>query len=150
MLENWKQYIHKDDFDKLVNFVENTKNGIKEKTVCVIYGPRKTGKSTFANQLRENIGVMNVHHKQIGFLKRPSTGMGAKLIIVDNPEHYEFDDCVPHIKEYLSDTIIYRRPYTIQTKANIMIVSSDENFFDDFTQSTKNIFTVIRFVHEFT
>lgn len=149
MLNHWRQFVHEDDFNDLSSFVNNTKAGIKEPKICILFGPKNTGKSTFVNQLREEIGVMNVHAKQIGFLKRPSTGMASKLIIVDSPEHYEFDDCIPHIKEYLTDSVIYRRPYTIQTKANIIIVTNDLHFFDDFTQSTKNIFRVIRFTHQF-
>lgn len=149
MLNNWKQFIHEEDFDYLAKFVANTKAGVKEPTICILFGNKGTGKSTFANQLREDIGIMNVHSKQIGFLKRPSTGMASKLIIVDSPEHYEFDDCVPHIKEYLNDPVIYRRPYTIQTKANIIIITNDLHFFDDFTQQTKNIFKIIRFTHKF-
>lgn len=150
MLENWRKFIHEDDFNDLSSFITNTKAGIKEPQICIIFGKQHTGKSTFVNQLREDIGAMHVHSKQIGFLKRPSTGMISKLIIVDSPEHYEFDDCVPHIKEYLTDDVIYRRPYTIQTKANIIIVTNDLHFFDDFTQATKNKFKIIRFTHQFT
>lgn len=147
MLNHWKQFVHEDDFNDLSSFVNNTKAGIKEPKICILFGPINTGK--LINQLRDEIGAMHVYAKQIGFLKRPSTGMASKLIIVDNPEPYEFDDCIPHIKEYLTDQIIYRRPYTIQTKANIIIVTNDLHFFDDFTQSTKNIFRVIRFTHQF-
>jgi phage/plasmid-associated DNA primase len=149
MLDNWKPYIHPDDFIDLSTFVLNTQAGKKERKICILFGETGSGKSTFINQLRDYLGNMNVHCKQIGFLKRPSTGMAAKLIVVDSPEHYEFDDCVPHIKEYLSDEVIYRRPYTIQTKANIIIITNDLHFFDDFTPSTKEIFRVIRFTHKF-
>ena len=118
---------------------------MKENTICVLHGPRHSGKSTFAEQLRDEIGLLHVHSKQINFLKRPSTGISSKLIIVDNPENYEFDDCIPHIKEYLSEDIIYRRPYTIQTKANIMIITDDPDFFSDFTEATRSRFKVVRF-----
>lgn len=147
MLENWRHHIHQDDFDKLSSFVENTKNGIKENQICILFVQKQTDKSTFLQQLREYVGNMHVYSKQIGFLKRPSTGMASKLIIVDNPEHYEFDDTIPHIKEYLTEPVIYRRPYTIQTKANIIIITDDLNFFDDFTPTTKKIFNVVRFGH---
>lgn len=150
MLNHWKKFIHEEDFNDLLNFVNNTKNGIKESKICILFGDKNTGKSTFVNELRDEIGTNYVYWKQIEFFKRPSTGIASKLIIVDSPEHYEFDDCIPHIKEYLTDKIIYRRPYTIHTKANIIIITNDLHFFDDFTQQTKNIFRVIRFIHNFT
>lgn len=149
MLENWKQFIHKDDFDDLFSFVENTKSGIKEPTICILFGKKNTGKSTFVAELSKYVGQSNVHFKQIGFLKRPTTGITSKLIVIKNPEHFEFDDCVPHIKEYLTDEIIYRRPYTIQTRANILILTNDLNFFEDFTKQTKEKFKIIRFINVF-
>lgn len=147
MLENWRHHIYPDDFEKLSNFVEKTKNGIKEKKICVLFLQKHTNKSIFLEELREYVGLMHVYSKQIGFLKRPSTGTVPKLIIVDNPEHYEFDDTIPHIKEYLNEPVIYRRPYTIQTKANIIIITDDLNFFDDFTPTTKEFFNIVRFGH---
>ena len=149
MIENWKPYIHPEDFDELKLFISNTENNIKERKILILYGQGSNGKTTFLNQLREHLGQFNVHSKQIGFLKRPSTGVSTKLIIVEDPLYHEFDDCVPHIKEYLSEDLIYRRPYTIQTKANIIMTTNNLDFFDNFTPATKLRFKIIRFTYKF-
>lgn len=134
---------HSTEYPELHHFLSNTKNGIKESHICILHNPVDADNLSIIEYLLDELGKQNVCVKQLGFLKRPTTGNASKLIVIVNPEDYEFDDCIPHIKEYLSEDVVYRRPYLIQTLANIIILTKDLSFFDSFTHKTKSIFKIV-------
>uniref|UniRef100_A0A6C0DKF0 Uncharacterized protein n=1 Tax=viral metagenome TaxID=1070528 RepID=A0A6C0DKF0_9ZZZZ len=52
-LDNWKQYLTNDDYNYLIQFVENIKNNISNDKMIILSGPARTGKSTLKNDIQE-------------------------------------------------------------------------------------------------
>ena len=55
-LENWKQYLTDDDYNYLVQYVENVKNNIPNDKMIILSGPCRTGKSTLKNNISAYLG----------------------------------------------------------------------------------------------
>ena len=55
-LDNWKQYLTNDDYNYLIQFVENIKNNISNDKMIILSGPARTGKSTLKNDIQEYLG----------------------------------------------------------------------------------------------
>ena len=58
-LDNWKQYLTNDDYNYLIQFVENVKNKISNDKMIVLSGPGRTGKSTLAKDIITYLGIEN-------------------------------------------------------------------------------------------
>jgi ABC-type uncharacterized transport system ATPase subunit len=55
-LNNWIQYLTADDYDFLIQYVENVKNGIPNDKMIVLAGPARTGKTTLQNDITNYLG----------------------------------------------------------------------------------------------
>jgi len=55
-LDNWKQYLTNDDYNYLIQFVENVKNNISNDKMIILSGPPRSGKSTLKNDIQEYLG----------------------------------------------------------------------------------------------
>jgi len=55
-LNNWNQYLTNDDYNYLIQFVENIKNDIPNDKMIILYGPGRTGKTTLKNDIQEYLG----------------------------------------------------------------------------------------------
>lgn len=55
-LNNWKQYLKNDDYNYLIQFVENIKNNIPNDKMIILYGPGRNGKTTLKNDIQEYLG----------------------------------------------------------------------------------------------
>lgn len=55
-LNNWKQYLTNDDYNYLIQFVENIKNNIPNDKMIILYGPGRNGKTTLKNDIQEYLG----------------------------------------------------------------------------------------------
>lgn len=51
-LSNWTQYLDAYDYDFLIQYVENVKNGIPNDKMIVLAGPARTGKTTLQNDIK--------------------------------------------------------------------------------------------------
>jgi hypothetical protein len=58
-LDNWKQYLTMDDYNYLVQFVENVKNKFPNDKMIILSGPGRTGKSTLERDIRTYLGDEN-------------------------------------------------------------------------------------------
>lgn len=58
-LENWKQYMAKDDYDYLIQFVENVKNNVPNNKMIVLQGPGCNGKSTLMREIKQYLNEKN-------------------------------------------------------------------------------------------
>jgi ABC-type phosphate/phosphonate transport system ATPase subunit len=52
-LNNWKQYLTNDDYNYLIQFVENIKNNIHNDKMIILSGPSRSGKSTLKNDIQQ-------------------------------------------------------------------------------------------------
>ena len=79
-LDNWKQYLTNDDYNYLIQFVENIKNNISNDKLIILSGPSRTGKSTLKNDIQQYLGdeicgvfmmsgeiIYNENIKKLGF-----------------------------------------------------------------------------------
>jgi tRNA uridine 5-carbamoylmethylation protein Kti12 len=55
-LDNWKQYLTNDDYNYLIQFVENVKNNISNDKMIILSGPPRSGKSTLKNDIQQYLG----------------------------------------------------------------------------------------------
>jgi ABC-type phosphate/phosphonate transport system ATPase subunit len=80
-LDNWKQYLTNDDYNYLIQFVENIKNNISYDKMIILSGPSRSGKSTLKNDIQKYLGdefcgmfmmsgeiIYNENIKKLGFL----------------------------------------------------------------------------------
>ena len=58
-LNNWKQYLTNDDYNYLIQFVENIKNNIPNDKMIILSGPPRSGKSTLKNDIQQYLGDDN-------------------------------------------------------------------------------------------
>ena len=58
-LDSWKQYLTMDDYNYLVQFVENVKNKFPNDKMIILSGPGRTGKSTLERDIRTYLGDEN-------------------------------------------------------------------------------------------
>jgi ABC-type lipoprotein export system ATPase subunit len=79
-LDNWKQYLTNDDYNYLIQFVENIKNNISNDKLIILSGPSRTGKSTLKNDIQQYLSdeicgqmmmsgeiIYNENIKKLGF-----------------------------------------------------------------------------------
>ena len=55
-LYNWKQYLTDDDYNYLIQYVENVKNSIPNDKMLILSGPGRTGKSTLMDNISLYLG----------------------------------------------------------------------------------------------
>lgn len=55
-LDNWKQYLSVEDYNYLVIFVENIKNGLTNEKMIILSGPGRSGKTTLKNNISDYLG----------------------------------------------------------------------------------------------
>jgi adenylylsulfate kinase-like enzyme len=55
-LDNWKQYLTDNDYNYLIQYVENIKNNIPNEKMIILSGPGKTGKTTLKNDIQTYLG----------------------------------------------------------------------------------------------
>jgi len=55
-LSNWAQYLEAYDYDFLIQYVENVKNGTPNDKMIVLAGPARTGKTTLQNEIKSYLG----------------------------------------------------------------------------------------------
>lgn len=50
-LIKWKQYLSVEDYNYLVQFVDNMRNGVRNDKMIILCGPSGTGKTTLQNDI---------------------------------------------------------------------------------------------------
>jgi ABC-type lipoprotein export system ATPase subunit len=55
-LDNWKQYLHNDDYNYLIQYIENVKHGISNDKMILLSGPSRSGKSTLIKDIQTYLG----------------------------------------------------------------------------------------------
>ena len=55
-IHEWKQYLTSEDYNYLVEFIENIKNNILNDKIIILFGECKTGKTTLTNTIKTYLG----------------------------------------------------------------------------------------------
>jgi adenylylsulfate kinase-like enzyme len=55
-LDNWKQYLSDDDYNYLIQYIENIKHNISNDKMIILYGPGGSGKTTLKNDIQKYLG----------------------------------------------------------------------------------------------
>lgn len=55
-LYSWYEYLAEDDYNYLIEYVENVKNNIPNDKMIILCGPPRTGKSTLQNDILKYLG----------------------------------------------------------------------------------------------
>ena len=58
-LEHWKQYLYVDEYNYLIQYVENIKNNIPNDKMIILSGPSRSGKSTLQKDITTYLGNEN-------------------------------------------------------------------------------------------
>lgn len=56
-LHNWSQYLSADDYNYLIQYIENVKHGIQNDKMIILFGYERTGKTTLKNEIADYLGV---------------------------------------------------------------------------------------------
>jgi hypothetical protein len=60
-LDNWKPYLSQDDFEYLINYVENSKNNLPNNKLLILLGNGgANGKSCLIDEIRNYLGYENL------------------------------------------------------------------------------------------
>jgi len=54
--QNWQQYLQQADFEYLIQYIENIKNGIPNHEMIILLGPGCNGKSTLIEEIQTHLG----------------------------------------------------------------------------------------------
>lgn len=57
-LSDWAQYLNADDYEFLIQYVENVKNGIPNDKMIILAGPGRTGKTTLQNDIKTYLNLL--------------------------------------------------------------------------------------------
>ena len=56
-LNSWSQYLKADDYEFLIQYVENVKNGTINDKMIILAGPGRTGKTTLQNDIKRYLNL---------------------------------------------------------------------------------------------
>lgn len=161
LLENWRQYIHVDDFENLRDFIVRTQSGEKLNKILVLEGSGSNGKSTFIRELSAYLIQSHLNPSQTfathldEYNGRVTADLAevvdncSKLVILTEFES-NLNDTIEHNLRLLatnSDFVnrhAYHPPRTSQISGNcVMCVNSE------LPPSLNDIVTRVRFIHRF-
>jgi Flp pilus assembly CpaF family ATPase len=54
--QNWQQYLQQADFEYLIQYIENIKNGIPNHEMIILFGHGSNGKTTLINEINSHLG----------------------------------------------------------------------------------------------
>lgn len=54
-IQKWKDYLSNEDYNFLINYINNLNNDIINDKILILYGEGGTGKTTLINDIRKNI-----------------------------------------------------------------------------------------------
>lgn len=159
LLENWRQYIHVNDFDNLCDFIMRTHSGEKLNKILVLEGSGSNGKSSFINELRQYLTQSHLDPAQT-FATHLDEYNGivtenlaevvdscSQLVILTE---FELDSMIENNLRLLakkSDFVnrhAYCPPRTDQINGNFVMCVNAE-----LPPSLNDIVTRVRFVHRF-
>lgn len=55
-LNKWKQYLKEDDYNYLVQYIENIRNNVLNDKMIILSGQSRTGKTTLINDIKSYLG----------------------------------------------------------------------------------------------
>ena len=55
-LDSWRQYLRQNDYEYVIEYVENLKNNRKNDKMMILSGPGRSGKSTLIRDIFSYIG----------------------------------------------------------------------------------------------
>lgn len=58
-LDNWKPYLNEEDFEYLINYVENSKNNLPNNKFLILLGSGANGKTTLITEIENYLGNEN-------------------------------------------------------------------------------------------
>jgi ABC-type lipoprotein export system ATPase subunit len=162
-LEHWREYIHHEDFDTLLNFLNRTNVEEKLDKILVLEGCGGNGRSTFINEISNIIDVktlpLNINIAKaddVSDTQRCSPELAhvmedVKLISLRTEYGFEeYDKMIHNIKLLLTNPELkYRALYCKakigKIKGNFIMCSCPNYFPAEFVDSL----LIIRFVHKF-
>lgn len=156
---NISDYIGENDIYTLINFISDTKIGIRHNKIMMFHGPCNSGKTILINKIINYLGTNNVAILPFNlnlYNNKPApifAGLGnIKLIIIDNIQNTL--SIKSSLRQLLSDDkFIVRRLYSnaeyITPTWNILICSDQENLFDNDSTMEDRI-TMISFPNKFS
>jgi hypothetical protein len=54
--QGWQQYLHQEDFEYLIQYIYNIKNGIPNDRMIILFGYGCNGKTTLMDEIESNLG----------------------------------------------------------------------------------------------
>ncbi len=137
-VNNWKQYLNNIDYEFLMNFVENTKNGIKHDQMVILLGSGTNGKTTLINQIINYIGPNACQY----LIKKNTNHNGETKLFVKKD-----DDTVNKYSSIIKE-ILSNDPYYVNNTNNANIIGAI-NTLDNIDMGLAKRIKVIHMTHTF-
>jgi hypothetical protein len=117
-LSNWSQYLNPDDYDFLIQYVENVKNGTPNDKMVVFAGQGRTGKSTLKNDIKKYLGeelcegwpihspgdaIYNENPKRLGFFT------GIDEISRSKKSNQAIVNFIKYKQSFIADTLVIEK-----------------------------------------
>ena len=132
ILHSWKQYLTKDNYTFLLQFVENAKNHIPNEKVLILSGIGRNGKTTLMHEIMFYIGSQycyECNEPQCGVFKKSPRQMvlihgGIEYFKHDNENTKQLLDLIEKQRSIICDTskldlvdpFIFDKAYIINMK----------------------------------
>jgi tRNA uridine 5-carbamoylmethylation protein Kti12 len=110
-LDNWKQYLTQDDYNYLIQFIENIKNNIPNDKMILLSGTGRTGKTTLKKDIQKYLGyetcepfpmsgeiIYNENIKKLGFFS------GIDEISSHKKTNIAIINLIKYKQSFISDT----------------------------------------------
>ena len=136
LLDNWEQCMTKDDYDYLINFVENIQNNKPNDKMIILAGSKngKNGKTLLINEIQIQIGSDNF--------------LDSTELVTDNPFFQPIRKLI-----YLTGLETWKNKKNIQQLLNVLeykqSIITDTNRVEDINIEILNKSRIIQMTHEF-
>jgi len=136
LFDNWKQCMTKEDYDYLINFVENIQNNKPNDKMIILAGSKngKNGKTLLINEIQIQIGSDNF--------------LDSTELVTDNPFFQPIRKLI-----YLTGLETWKNKKNIQQLLNVLeykqSIITDTNKVEDINIEILNKSRIIQMPHEF-
>jgi hypothetical protein len=115
-LDRWRRYLTEDDYNYLIQYVENVKGDISNDKMIILSGQSRTGKTTLQKDIQTYLGeekcgmyvfpgeiIYNENIKKLGFF------CGIDALTINKKNNHAIVNYIKYKQSFIADTIHIER-----------------------------------------